>query len=141
MFPFTDFWPMSALITLALFILDNRQTGTFHLTVKTLMKCRIVRHFIRICTVCKDKKQIFTSEMHHNFTNFLQDFPDMQSHLSLGIITTISLTGTNGLWELSFMNLMQSCPPTCAYLPSTTYAYLIQATNMWRYFTPKCNVI
>ena len=34
--------------------------------VKNQMKCRIMRHFIRICTGCKDL-QIFMTEMHHNF--------------------------------------------------------------------------
>ena len=27
-------------------------------TVKTQMKCRIMRHFIRVCTVCQDKNNL-----------------------------------------------------------------------------------
>ena len=33
-------------------------------TVKSQMKCRMRRHFIKVCTVCQDKKQSLGGEIH-----------------------------------------------------------------------------
>ena len=42
---------------LTLFILDTGKQVLFQ-TVKTQMKCCIMRHFIRVCTVCQDKNNL-----------------------------------------------------------------------------------
>ena len=41
--------------------------------VKTQIKCCIMQHFIRVCTICKDKNNIHNKEMHHNLESFTGD--------------------------------------------------------------------
>ena len=46
------------ILTCETFCIMETPEGVLWQTVKTEMKCRIKQHFIRVCTVCKDKNDL-----------------------------------------------------------------------------------
>ena len=57
---------------LTLCILDTPKEVLWH-TVKMQMKCSIMLHFIKDCTVCERLKQPSGTEIHHNLENAICD--------------------------------------------------------------------
>ena len=56
-------------VILTLFIIATPKCVLWQ-TVKTQMKCRIMRHFIRVCTVCEEK-----IDLQNRYNIFLEIIP------------------------------------------------------------------